>query len=164
MSQDFPRGCIFIGIDQLDRVLTDSTGNRRFWPVKVGEIDLRHCAWMWAALGRSRGATEQARSGGSTWTREAGRRRAGASRRDRPLGRAGAECGDRDPKGEPLRKVRRAWHLEQETYPRTVHHQRDPEGAQRANRTARQARGNPRRHCASGGRMDRQGGASSSAA
>lgn len=51
-AENYPRQCIFIGTTNNDTYLKDETGNRRFWPVRVGDVYLEslraHREQIWA--------------------------------------------------------------------------------------------------------------------
>ena len=57
------RTCVFIGTTNRDDYLVDETGNRRFLPIKTGEIDqealINHRDRLWAAAAHAYDAGEQ---------------------------------------------------------------------------------------------------------
>jgi hypothetical protein len=61
LPEERPRHFIVIGTTNSDRYLSDSTGNRRFWPVKVGKFDINRLKtdvdqlWAEAVLRERRG-------------------------------------------------------------------------------------------------------------
>jgi len=38
--EDFPRRCVYVGSTEQEKYLHDDLGNRRFWPIRVGDIDI----------------------------------------------------------------------------------------------------------------------------
>ncbi len=65
IATDHPRQCVFVGTINPDEFgyLTDSTGNRRYWPVRCTKIDLellrKHRDQMWAEAYKAFLADEQ---------------------------------------------------------------------------------------------------------
>lgn len=87
---ELPRQCIIIGTTNSDKYLKDSTGNRRFWPVRTGELRL----------------SELARDRDHLWAEAAAREAAGAPiRLDPALYAAAADAQEDRLVGDPFMEI-----------------------------------------------------------
>lgn len=82
---DRPRQCILIGTTNAEEYLRDGTGNRRFWPVKVGEVLLeeleRDRDQLWAEAAARQAQGEAIRMDPALW-KQAGQEQESRQARD----------------------------------------------------------------------------------
>ena len=121
-SQDFHRRCIFIGTTNRLQYLSDPTGNRRFWPIRTGDINLkalrRDVEQIWAEAKLRFAAGEQ-------WWLADGEKLAAMveqelRRQVDPWEELVLDAAQRLHGGEAFKKLDRQGYIEPETFPKTV--------------------------------------------